>query len=117
MPRSSPPAARSPGPVSAPTRSPTGSRPDGDGGGLIITSVTKDTPAGQAGLSQLVSRTFAHGDFLLLWKIDSTTVTTQQQYVDLLKQKVTGQRVVMHVVAITPYGCIEDAWAKTITMP
>jgi S1-C subfamily serine protease len=47
-----------------------------DGGGLIITSVTKDTPADQGGLSQLVSRTFAQCDFLLLWKIDSTTVTT-----------------------------------------
>lgn len=62
-------------------------------GGLIVASLTKDTPADQAGLGQLMSDLASKGALTVLTAINNQPVTTAQQYVDTLKQIPSGASV------------------------
>ena len=71
-------------------------------GGLIITSVTKDTPADQAGLSEAIADFLRKGFVLVVTGINNQPVTSAQQYVDTLKQIPSGASVKISVAALDP---------------
>ncbi len=89
------------------------------GGGLIVTSVAKDTSADQIGLGKLMT-TAANtneGHFILVDKVDGQTVETQQAWIDALKAKQSGQKVVYHMWIMGADGKYSSSGDKTIAMP
>lgn len=73
-------------------------------GGLIITSVTQDTPADQAGMTSLLSAATSAGDWLIVYKINGQDVTNEQEYVNALSQLQSGESFTMNLVAVDSHG-------------
>jgi len=67
-------------------------------GGMLITSVAKDTPADQSGLTDLVSRAAREGTGLVLVAINSQPVTTAQEYVNVVSDIRSGEQATLDIV-------------------
>ena len=83
---------------------PTGVTPADVEGGLLVTSVVRDTPADQAGLGTTLSSFARRGRLLLVTAVNNQPVTTMEQYVNAVSQLDSGEQVELDLSCIFPDG-------------
>jgi len=88
----------------------------GINGGLILASVTQGTPADQAGMSQLLSSATSSGDFVVIYKINGSDVTNEQEYVNDLSQLQSGESFTVNLVQIDSHGNLVNGTDQTSTL-
>lgn len=71
-------------------------------GGLLVTSVVRDTPADQSRLGTAVSQFARHQQFLLITAVNNQPVTTMEQYVNAVSQLQSGEQVEIDLSCIYP---------------
>ena len=87
-------------------------------GGLIITSVVKDTPADQSGLSDyLAFASKSPFDYLVLGYVNGQQVTTMQAYVNAVSQLQSGQQAKVRVGRFSPNGYYHGYKEFKVTVP
>jgi S1-C subfamily serine protease len=87
-------------------------------GGMVITSVVKDTPAEQAGLADYLAFAMKPPeDFLLLASVNNQRITTMQEYVNVTSQLQTGQKATVVVGRFSPNGLYHGYREFKITVP
>ncbi|MBV8965119.1 MAG: trypsin-like peptidase domain-containing protein [Mycobacteriaceae bacterium] len=89
----------------------------GINGGLILASVTQGTPADQAGMSQLLSSATSSGDFVVIYKINGSDVTNEQEYVNDLSQLQSGESFTVNLVEVDAHGNGVKGGTLTLTAP
>jgi S1-C subfamily serine protease len=71
-------------------------------GGMLVSSVTRDTPVDQqTELAEVLSHRSREGFYVLITEINNQPVTTQQQYINLVSQIGSGQEVEMNHLDVT----------------
>lgn len=89
-------------------------------GGMLLSSVTKDTPVDQqTELAEFLSYYSRHGFYVLITSINNVPITTQQQYVNTTEQIESGQQVEMthYDVTLDPHTPNLGPFTETFHAP